>query len=160
MASCKILTHYKIPLRLCRQIVINLAAHFFLTSTEMYIRFALNVVLASFQHWTYLTVFTWQWCGTSRRFIFCSFCLFRFSYIFSSPHLFCQPSCICFKRSTVLLISWHNHCFKLYFPLTPLSCRDYYAYSKKEGQSQGRWWWKLAKTEHWDTVGIPKPAVW
>ena len=30
----------------------------------------------------------------------------------------------------------------------------------KEGQSQGRWWWKLAKKECWDTVGIPKPSVW
>jgi len=132
MASCGVLKHYKIPLRLCRQIVINLAAHIFDVCRkahpgrfERHSRFvpALNI----------FTVVTWQWCSTSQRFIVCPFCLFRFYYIFSFPHLFCQLSSVYFKRSTVLLISWHNHCFMRSFPPTPFSCLYYYAYSTKGG---------------------------
>ena len=131
-ASCGVLKRYKIRSRLCRQIVTNLAAHIFDVCWkahpgrfERHCRFvpALNI----------FTVVTRQWCSTSRRFIVCSFRLFRFSYIFSFPLLFCQLSSVYFKRSTVLLISWHNHCFKLSFPPTPFSCRYYYAYSTKVG---------------------------
>jgi len=132
MASYGVLKHYKIPLRLCSQIVVNLAAHIFYVRWkahpgrfERHSRFvpAMNI----------FTVVTWQWCSTSQRFIVCPFCLFRFSYIFSFPHLFCQLSSVYFRRSTVLLIPWHNHCFKRSFPPTPFSCRCYYAYSTKGG---------------------------
>jgi hypothetical protein len=134
------------------------STHFFM-SAERHVQVALNVIPALFLYWAYLLSSLGSGVALHRDLLFVP----SVSSAFRTFSLFLTCS-VSFP-----LYTWGGQRYYWSRDTTTVSGAPFLALPshvatimhtlQKEGQSQGRWWWKLARTECWDTVGIPKPSV-